>query len=209
MQDHHCLNKSHIYQICIDLSAMLLGTPWKDKKKKRHHIFRWAPVVLLFLSFYVPWRLVTPVLPFFPLSSLPFIPPSILLSVHLLDMPALFFCSLQPNFLTHFLFPPWPCDQSLQDGIAVGTEERERGMKRSMVKEYRKRGVGKGMHTRANREITRRAQRRPRWFLTPRAKKCFWLVKLLIGNWIHNIHTLNLTSGFLQPLSNKTLIVQV
>ncbi|CAM4550955.1 unnamed protein product [Leuciscus chuanchicus] len=37
--------------------------------------------------------------------------------------------SLQHNFLTHFPFPPWPCDQSLQDGIALGSRERERGMR--------------------------------------------------------------------------------
>lgn len=145
MQDHHCLNKRHIYQIRIDLSAVVawycfchLGKTNKQTNKKLH-IFAWAPVALLFLSFSVLWRSVSLVPPsppsFFPLSYLPFIPPSVLLSVHLLDMPALFSCSLQPNFLTHFLFPPWPRDQSLQDGIAVGSGERERGMKGSMVKE--------------------------------------------------------------------------
>lgn len=47
---------------------------------------------------------------------------------HLLDIPALFSCSLQHNFLTHFLSPPWPPDQSLQDGIALGSGEGEREM---------------------------------------------------------------------------------
>ncbi|KAK2881400.1 hypothetical protein Q8A67_018668 [Cirrhinus molitorella] len=54
---------------------------------------------------------------------------SLFLPAHLLDIPALFPCSLQHNFLTHFPFPPWPCDQSLQDGIALGSGERERGMR--------------------------------------------------------------------------------
>lgn len=53
--------------------------------------------------------------------------PLLLSQPHLLDIPALFSCSLQHNFLTHFLSPPWPPDQSLQDGIALGREEGERG----------------------------------------------------------------------------------
>lgn len=153
MQDHRCLNKRHIYQIRIDLSAIMvwhclchLGR--NNNNKKTHHIFARVPVALfIYLSCHFmcsdDWCLPS----FFPLSSLLFNPPTVLLSVHLLDMPALFSCSLQPNFLTHFLFPPWPCDQSLQDGIAVGSGERERGMKGSMVKEYRKRGVSWGMQS--------------------------------------------------------------
>lgn len=46
----------------------------------------------------------------------------------LLDIPALFSCSLQHNFLTHFLSSPWPPDQSLQDGIALGRGEGEHEM---------------------------------------------------------------------------------
>lgn len=47
---------------------------------------------------------------------------------HLLDIPTLFSCSLQHNFLTHFLSSPWPPDQSLQDGIALGAGEGEHEM---------------------------------------------------------------------------------
>lgn len=59
------------------------------------------------------------------LTRLPHLPLS---QPHLLDIPALFSCSLQHNFLTHFLSPPWPPDQSLQDGIALGSGEGEREM---------------------------------------------------------------------------------
>lgn len=53
---------------------------------------------------------------------------SLSLPAHLLDIPALFPCSLQHNFLTHFPFPPWPYDQSLQDSIALGEGERDEGI---------------------------------------------------------------------------------
>uniref|UniRef100_A0AAV2J546 Uncharacterized protein n=1 Tax=Knipowitschia caucasica TaxID=637954 RepID=A0AAV2J546_KNICA len=57
--------------------------------------------------------------------------------------------SLQHNFLTHFLSPPWPPDQSLQDGIALGSGEGARtsngGMKGSQLKEgERKRQIERG-----------------------------------------------------------------
>lgn len=59
---------------------------------------------------------------------------------HLLDIPALFSCSLQHNFLTHFLSPPWPPDQSLQDGIALGRGEGAHEMRGWRDPSWEKRG---------------------------------------------------------------------
>lgn len=115
----------------------------------------------LFISFYLfsspllPTSLphfIPPPLPVFqPPSLYHFRLPRVLLPTssqhHLLDIPALFSCSLQHNFLTHFLSPPWPPDQSLQDGIALGREEGKRetrGWRDPSMGEEWKTGMEKG-----------------------------------------------------------------
>lgn len=107
-----------------------------------------SPLTVVSHTHFLP----NPTLP--PPTHNPTLPHSITFSLdysispsHLLDIPALFCCSLQHNFLTHFLSPPWPPDQSLQDGIALGRREGAQemgGMKGSEQSAERKRQIEKG-----------------------------------------------------------------